>query len=522
MTGTASDNLGLANVEIYDGSEDLGRAVLDRTTNGWTADLNLSPGLHHLSAIATNVSGQSSVVQSPYELITGINDQRYTDQEIDLDGNGMAVRVSDYDANGNLISQSTDAGGVASMANSPKSAFDPTAAFVGGTAATLTGTVTRSADVEQLEIYDGPSAQVFDGATGKVLTGATALGAATLAGDGSWFFQAHLPPGEHQFTAVTTNTAGVSTAVQSSYQLVTGINNEPYVYQEQDFNARGTIVRTTDYSAGGEVVAQGTDVGNNGPATAVPKIAFDSTATFESASSAALSGTVSQFGGVAQVEIFDGPESQVFDTTTGQVLAGVTALGSAALSSGGVWTFDAHVSPGTHEFTAVVTNLAGVSTAVQSTFELVTGIGGQTFVYQEIDHSGAGAAIATTSYAADGSVVSHNVSDGVNEIAGTDRGQVLRSVGDDVMTGVGGNTTFLFKQSFGRDEIGDFNVAGPTHDYISLPHSDFVSLAAVFHHTTTALDGSAVIHLDKNDSIKVDGVTKAQLIANTGDFRFHP
>jgi len=44
----------------------------------------------------------------------------------------------------------------------------------------------------------------------------------------------------------------------------------------------------------------------------------------------------------------------------------------------------------------------------------------------------------------------------------------------------------------------------------------------VFHHTTTALDGSAVIHLDKSDSIKVDGVTKAQLIANAGDFRFHP
>lgn len=47
-------------------------------------------------------------------------------------------------------------------------------------------------------------------------------------------------------------------------------------------------------------------------------------------------------------------------------------------------------------------------------------------------------------------------------------------------------------------------------------------MASLFHHITTALDGDAVIHLDRRDTIKVDGITKAELITHPSDFRFHP
>jgi len=110
----------------------------------------------------------------------------------------------------------------------------------------------------------------------------------------------------------------------------------------------------------------------------------------------------------------------------------------------------------------------------------------------------------------------------VNGGGGT--GEVLQSQYNDVMTGDGtGSTTFLFKPGFGQDEITNFhhdNSAQP-HDFISVPRSEFASMASLFHHITTALDGDAVIHLNRRDTIKVDGITKAELITHPSDFRFH-
>ena len=97
------------------------------------------------------------------------------------------------------------------------------------------------------------------------------------------------------------------------------------------------------------------------------------------------------------------------------------------------------------------------------------------------------------------------------------------------MTGDGtGSTTFVFKRGFGQDEITNFDVLNATmnptgleHDVISLPDTSFRNFAQVIRHTTTALDGDAVIHLNSHDSIKIDGVTKADLITHPNVVRFH-
>ena len=125
-------------------------------------------------------------------------------------------------------------------------------------------------------------------------------------------------------------------------------------------------------------------------------------------------------------------------------------------------------------------------------------------------------------YASDGSLASQSINngDGSHEITGLQPNQILSSMGHDVMTG-GGETRYRFGTPFGFDEITNFTAAGPGHDYLDLPAAHLSSFAAVMRHTTTALDGSAVIHLDRHDAIKLDGVTKADLLMNPHDIYFH-
>ena len=193
------------------------------------------------------------------------------------------------------------------------------------------------------------------------------------------------------------------------------------------------------------------------------------------------------------------------------------------MSKDGTWTFDAHLSPGPHQFTAVETTFSGGVISTQSPYELVTGIVGQSYAVQEIDQSASGQVVATVNYAADGSPVGSSASGGISLQTGSAAGQVIRSSANDVMTGNGGSTTFAFSSGFGQDEITNFNYdsSSQPHDIISVPSGKLHSLAQVYHHITTALDGSAVLHLDQNDSIKIDGVTKADLITHPSDFRFH-
>ena len=131
--------------------------------------------------------------------------------------------------------------------------------------------------------------------------------------------------------------------------------------------------------------------------------------------------------------------------------------------------------------------------------------------------------------AADGTVASRSNNGGPTVNGGSSTAEVIRSAYDDVMTGDGtGNTTFQFRRGFGQDEITNFNYlnatqspAGIEHDVLSLPQAVFQHLAQVMRHTTTARDGDAVIHLSPSDSIKLDGVTKAELVTHPDVFRFH-
>ena len=395
--------------------------------------------------------------------------------------------------------------------------FDATAVFeptISPSTVLITGSARNATNIANIELYDG----------------STDLGgvAGFRSSNVGWSFTATLQPGSNFIRAVVTELSGISYGVYSRYQLVTGIQNKPYVYQELDENAADVVTRVSSYDGSGTLVSQ-TAVAANNRAAAPLTVAFDPSTTFVGSTEALMTGTTSAYGSASTIEIFDGPASSVLDARTGAVKATAAPLGYADVGEDGTWSFDAHVSPGHHQFTAVATSVNGLAAAAQSSFDLVTGVVGKPYVLQEIDHNAKGAVAATTSYAADGSVVGRNADGGATINGGSATGEVLSSSYGDVMTGDGtGSTTFQFKRGFGKDEITNFNYLNSTesplhveHDVISLPQAVFHRLAQVIRHTTSAFDGDAVIHLSQTDSIKIDGVTKADLITHPDVFRFH-
>ena len=109
----------------------------------------------------------------------------------------------------------------------------------------------------------------------------------------------------------------------------------------------------------------------------------------------------------------------------------------------------------------------------------------------------------------------------LNGTAGKD--WILSSTGDDLMTGNGGGDNFVFAAQSGNDTITDFH-AGTDHIVLNgygMPsaQADLTAWLADAGNVTET-GGSAVIHLDANDTITLNGVTKASLTAH--DFIIHP
>lgn len=101
------------------------------------------------------------------------------------------------------------------------------------------------------------------------------------------------------------------------------------------------------------------------------------------------------------------------------------------------------------------------------------------------------------------------------------RGQTVAALGNDTFSNQAHRTTFTFDHGFGTEIITGFHVAGPGHDVIDLPASDAGRLAQILAHGTSSADGSAVLHLGRDDSITLVGVGLADVQAHPRDFSFH-
>ena len=288
---------------------------------------------------------------------------------------------------------------------------------------------------------------------------------------------------------------------------------------------------------------------------APPKILIDSAVTFDNGTTATLAGRVTDAAGVASVEFFQGNRD----------------LGAATLSADGSFSFTHNFGPGFHAgLKAVATDSLDNSTTAHTHFGPTTGIKGSPFA-SEVDHfttrgvfSGSaeytktgqlylqsdaktlsngdqlvdyykGSFLDQQPYSGftdvstqDGNLAIETFSnrDLTHAITGYQDGLKINSFANDTITGGDSNETFVFQPSFGhephfgQDTITDFRGAGRFHDVVSLPKSEFSSIAEILQNTQQ-VGHDAVIHVTNYDTITLQNVTKAELRAHPSDFKLH-
>ena len=119
---------------------------------------------------------------------------------------------------------------------------------------------------------------------------------------------------------------------------------------------------------------------------------------------------------------------------------------------------------------------------------------------------------------------SRSLRSGGNSVTIYQPGQTVTSEAFDTFFNKGApDTTFVFNPGHGLDVINQFRVGGTDHDTLSFSGTDFNnSIANVLRHTHSAADGSAVIvDPTTHDTVKLSGVSVAQLQHNRADFKFH-
>ena len=100
--------------------------------------------------------------------------------------------------------------------------------------------------------------------------------------------------------------------------------------------------------------------------------------------------------------------------------------------------------------------------------------------------------------------------------------QFLTSQGSDTFVGQGfANETFILKPVYGHETFADFatQLTGSTHDTIQFSTSEFANFSALSAATADTANG-ALISAGNGDSVLLAGITKAQVLANPGDFTF--
>ena len=83
------------------------------------------------------------------------------------------------------------------------------------------------------------------------------------------------------------------------------------------------------------------------------------------------------------------------------------------------------------------------------------------------------------------------------------------------------DNTFVFNQGHGLSVVNGFRANGTDHDTISLPSADFANFADVLHNMHNTAGGAIVIDPVSGDTLRIADVSKAELRANPGDFKFH-
>jgi len=87
--------------------------------------------------------------------------------------------------------------------------------------------------------------------------------------------------------------------------------------------------------------------------------------------------------------------------------------------------------------------------------------------------------------------------------------------GNAILSGTAAADTFIFNAHFGNDTVTGFQ---PGVDQVEIDHTLFASVADLFTHTADNAGGSAVVTVAADQSITIDGISKAALQQHASDF----
>ena len=234
-------------------------------------------------------------------------------------------------------------------------------------------------------------------------------------------------------------------------------------------------------------------------------ISIDPTAIFQGGGVFTISGHVAASSGVQSVTI-----SAVIDGA-----ADPTVLGTAAVAADGSYAFLDHVGAHLQGFiTATETDASGGSLAVQSPYSLQAGL-----------HSPGGFVTEQDLYTPDGSdfvSLTQYRPGGVSRVDVHDAGQTFKADYYTTFNNRGApDNTFVFSQGNASSVIHGFRASGADHDTVSLPSADFQDFASVIANTQNARGGAVITDPTTGDTVKLTGVSKAELKANPAAFTFH-
>ena len=90
--------------------------------------------------------------------------------------------------------------------------------------------------------------------------------------------------------------------------------------------------------------------------------------------------------------------------------------------------------------------------------------------------------------------------------------------GNDTLTGLGGNDTFVFAAGFGKDTITDFSAGAGASDVMRLLLGTSFDTFAEVMAAATQVTTNTVITISALDTITLTGITKTSLVVD--DFMF--
>ena len=278
LSGTAEAS---STVQVYDGTTLVGTGTTDSSGNWSLTTVGLSTGAHLLTAKATDVAGNVSVLSQPLDPVIGaatpatptiasfatdsgvVGDHITNDNTLTLTGSAVAsstVKIFDgstqlgtanVDGSGhwtfttsalgdgghNLTAQDVDSSGQVSLASAPLSLTIDTHAPVAPTVTAYSQTGSSVGSMTTLNdlVLKGTAEAT---SSVKIFDNSTQIGTATADSSGAWSFDTGvLSNGAQKFTATATDAAGNVSAASASLDVT--VNSSSSGYADGSSNAHG-------------------------------------------------------------------------------------------------------------------------------------------------------------------------------------------------------------------------------------------------------------------------------------------